>query len=292
MIELKQIMSSKFLNRLYLGEESPQGQPRIFAPGIISTHHHEHSAPAFSPDGTEIMWSLMPRSEKEIQQVIMYLRFADQKWSIPQTAPFSGKYTDGGPIFSPDGNRIFFYSNRPLPNGVESNGPKLWTVERNLEGWGNLTFLSVINQGKIQASPSISTNMSLYFIGSMDKVQGNMGIYVSEYNGGNGGNFSEPRPLPEEINSKYHDWTPFISPDERFMIFSSNRPGAIGDFDLYISHRIEDNGWTNPQNLGSLINTSDSERFPGMSPDGKFLFFTRGSDVYWVEADFLKDFSP
>ena len=138
----------------------------------------------------------------------------------------------------------------------------------------------------------------------MENVQGNMGIYVSEYNGGNGdssangGNYSEPCPLPVEINSKYHDLTPFISPDERFMIFSSNRPGAIGDFDLYISHRNKDNRnngdsiWTTPQNLGPKINTSDSERFPGMSPDGKFLFFTRGSDVYWVEADFLKDFSP
>ncbi|MFX1513426.1 MAG: hypothetical protein ACFFCQ_12635, partial [Promethearchaeota archaeon] len=42
----------------YLGLTPPKITPEIFAPGIISTHHHEHSFPTFSPDGREVYWSL------------------------------------------------------------------------------------------------------------------------------------------------------------------------------------------------------------------------------------------
>ena len=38
----------------YLGQKPPGMTPEVFAPGIISTEHKEHSTLAFSPDGTEI----------------------------------------------------------------------------------------------------------------------------------------------------------------------------------------------------------------------------------------------
>ncbi len=47
--------------------------------------------------------------------------------------------------------------------------------------------------------------------------------------------------------------------------------------DLYITYYDEQiNKWSIPQDLGKPINSRAQERFPYVSPDGKFLFFTLG----------------
>lgn len=38
----------------YLGQKPPGLIPEIFAEGVMTTEFHEHSSPAFSPDGKEV----------------------------------------------------------------------------------------------------------------------------------------------------------------------------------------------------------------------------------------------
>jgi hypothetical protein len=62
--------------------------------------------------------------------------------------------------------------------------------------------------------------------------------------------------------------------------------------DLYICFRQPDGNWTDRINLGDRINSKGLERFPSVSPDGKYLFFTRDTpgteeDVYWVSAKII-----
>ena len=50
--------------------------------------------------------------------------------------------------------------------------------------------------------------------------------------------------------------------------------------------------WSEPINMGEPINTRAQERLPGISPDGKYLFFTRWTpdqdqDVFWVSAGII-----
>jgi Tol biopolymer transport system component len=53
-------------------------------------------------------------------------------------------------------------------------------------------------------------------------------------------------------------------------------------------------GWTAPVNLGEGFNTPADEYAPSLSPDGRFLFFSRHDgkrcDVYWVAASGLDRF--
>ena len=106
-------------------------------------------------------------------------------------------------------------------------------------------------------------------------------------------NITPPLFLNENINLKgYLNWTPFVSPDERYLIFSSHRNGGQGDGDLYICFRKKDLTWTRPINMGETINTRHQERFPYVSPDGKYLFFTRPNppnrdDIWWVSAKII-----
>jgi len=86
------------------------------------------------------------------------------------------------------------------------------------------------------------------------------------------------------INDGNTSVQPFISPDESYLIFCYFRPGGQGTADLYISIREENGNWSEAQNIGNVINTEMLERFPSVSPDGKYLFFTRNrgevSDYY------------
>jgi hypothetical protein len=79
---------------------------------------------------------------------------------------------------------------------------------------------------------------------------------------------------------------PCIAPDEGYLLFSSDRTGAG---DIYLSRRLADGRWTEPVSLGEPVNSPRDETFPGLSPDGKYLFFARDTpgrkhDVYWVDA--------
>ena len=88
---------------------------------------------------------------------------------------------------------------------------------------------------------------------------------------------------------------PFVAPDESFLLFSSTRSGSVGgSIDLHVAFRCADGGWGPPKNLGPAVNTIANERFPSISPDGKYLFFLRNdphgdADFYWIDAGIIAE---
>src|SRR5439155_36692 len=57
------------------------------------------------------------------------------RWTEPEIAPFSGHYRDSDPVLSPDGNRLYFVSDRPAP-GKTTHDFDVWAVDRTTSGWG------------------------------------------------------------------------------------------------------------------------------------------------------------
>jgi hypothetical protein len=89
-----------------------------------------------------------------------------------------------------------------------------------------------------------------------------------------------------------------MDPDERFIIFASNRPGGYGYHDLYISTRNPDNTWNAAVNLGPVINSSSGEASPYITPDGLYFFYTTekpgdlGYNPYWISAEYIYNLVP
>jgi len=273
-------------NEKYFGFNPPGLIPERFAPKLIGTQHHEHSAPTFSLDGTEIYWSRYFKSDDENPQTIMMTKFVENKWISPIIAPFSGKYHDGGPIFSYNKDLLYFYSMRPhFDRNVNYNN--LWAVSRSNSTWGvpyKLPF--PINTDKFQVTPTISQDDTLYYTTYNEKASKNMIFMFSKKNGEM---WTKPQILSANFNVQYQDWLPCIAGDGSFFIFSSLRGDNEG-FNLYLSNRKKDGTWGIPQFLKNQINTSASERFPGLTRDGKFLFFIRDSQIYWVSTEILKPY--
>ncbi len=67
---------------------------------------------------------------------------------------------------------------------------------------------------------------------------------------------------------------PYLSPKGDKLYFSSNMDGSIGGYDLYVSEIAADGKVGTPKNLGPKVNTAMDEKYPALSIDGKYLYFS------------------
>jgi tetratricopeptide (TPR) repeat protein len=98
----------------------------------------------------------------------------------------------------------------------------------------------------------------------------NSDIYSSAFDGIT---WSKAVRLNKYINTKYWESQGFISDDQRYLIFSSDRPGGFGGLDLYISVWMDGN-WGPAVNLGPEINTPFNDDRPFLANNGRTLFFS------------------
>jgi Tol biopolymer transport system component len=86
--------------------------------------------------------------------------------------------------------------------------------------------------------------------------------------------FAEPANLGSTINSWDYEFDPDISTDGLELYFQSPRSGGYGDYDIYVAMRATtDDEWSQPENLGPMINSSGTEFGPNISADGLSLYF-------------------
>lgn len=267
----------------YLGQPLPGATPVVFARGIVSMDFKEHWAPRFSPDGNEVFWwTIRVDEENNWIEIHKTMRRIGNRWTASETSPFGR-----APVFSPDGSRLVF--------GSKEEGDDLSFVEKQGDRWSDPKPAGLVSRFpavRYAYFPSITSTGTLYFMGHLEGQWANIGIYRSELIDGE---YAEPELLPSSINTLggLRNWTPFVAPDESYLIFCSTRGLAASDQgDLYISFRHPDGNWTEPANMGEPINSKGLDRFPAVSPDGKVLFFTRSTpdhdeDVFWVSAEII-----
>ena len=267
----------------YLGQKPPGMTPEIFAPGIVSTEDKYELNAVFSPDGKEFYYEISTTTMEEKKEgkyfyIIMVSKQIDGAWTKPELAEFSGEHSIYDLCFAPDGNRIYFTSDRDDPwNTTKEN--HIWYINRLEGGWSEAKILGPpIYSHEGDGQQTITKDGSMYF-----RIGGD--FYFSKYKNGE---FQEPVLLGDEINSPYYESKPCLALDESYLLFVRyGMPETIdGGRGLYISFQNNDGSWTeakNTQILGSL---------PKFSPDGKYFFFSKSKDVYWVDAKIIEDLKP
>ena len=89
--------------------------PALFAEGVVSTPDDEFGA-AFTPNAKTVYFTKRtPTTNTPPLSFICVSRMRDGRWQEPEIAAFSGEHNDLGPALSPDGARLFFASDRPMP---------------------------------------------------------------------------------------------------------------------------------------------------------------------------------
>ncbi len=280
----------------YLGQTPPGSKAELFSPNFISTKV-EHSAVMFTPNGKEVWFGRM-NPEK-----IWYLTHKNGRWSEIKKAPLDDNYNYLYPFLSPDGNRLYFTSDRPTKPGEErihQGDGDLWYIERTNNNWSKPIHLGdTINFGNRHSIGSVSASGNIYYTVRTGKLYHyTTKMYFAEFENGK---YKTPVVITE-LNSDHPSHSPYVSPDETYLIFSSFR-GGMGMSDLFISFKKEDGSWANPKNLGSNINSAAKDEYPYITPDSKYLFFNSNriselnvnkiqngpGNMYWVKADFINE---
>jgi hypothetical protein len=273
----------------------PVNEPRLFVEGIISTIDDEMGA-TFSPDGSDFYFvKQVPYTTFPRYGIICVSHFRDGRWSTPEVVPFSGKYLDWGPKVSPDGKTMFFASTRPAP-GHQSHVIRIWSAEKTANGWAEPQPLrEPVNAPDDfwNLDPSVTRDGTLYFASDRGD-HFHFQIYRARMVDGK---YAEPEKLGPAVNSKFNDSEPYISPDEKILIFASSgqqSPPYLARetdlntgghpylrADLYYSVQ-QDGEWTPARHLEHGINSVAEESYPSLTPDGRFLFFSSERSSFLV----------
>ena len=275
----------------------------------INTKYHEASV-AFSPDQKTIYFTRnnygkkLRRGKNGINHLKIYQsKLIDGDWTEAVELPFNSEnFSTGHPSISPDGNKMYFVSDRPggygetdiyvvdiLPNGSFSE-PK--NLGRGINSTGKEMF------------PYITEN-TLYFSSNRAMGFGGLDVYKADYDNTV---FGIAYNLGEPINSNRDDFSYIVDASGEKGYFASNRNGGKGDDDIYsftaivnlnaISGTIED-GTTgegledakvvlyDKDNLLLAETDTDAEgnyRFDGLEPMSEYHIKT--SKKGYFEEDF------
>ncbi|RBQ10404.1 OmpA family protein [Pedobacter miscanthi] len=112
--------------------------------------------------------------------------------------------------------------------------------------------------------------------------------------------WSDPQPVGLQVNSKdFNSSQPFITSDGKFLLFSSDRTGGYGKFDLWYCAIRSDGSLGQAVNFGSTINTENDERAPYYNTLTKKLLFSTdgrtgfgGLDFFESEGDLVSWTTP
>lgn len=261
---------SNTVDRTIVDIDSTPDTLSLLGKGVIATPLYERDI-AISPLGNEIVYTLA--DYKQTRRGLVILTRKGEQWSEPVLMTISGKYMDIEPVFSSDGQRLYFASNRPIYNDTTRQDYNIWYSDRLNDGWSAPIALdSLINTRADEFYPSLSRNGNLYFTATRPDGIGREDIFVAELVDGR---YQTPQPLPAEINSALYEFNAFISPDEDYLLFGSfGRSDGLGGGDLYISEKDSLGHWTQARNLGSPINSDKLDFCPFVDTASRNFYFT------------------
>lgn len=205
----------------------------------------------------------------------------NEPWGKPENlgAAVNSPRNEWSPCISNDGLSLYFSSDRP--GGI--GGYDIWVAKReNInKPWQQAENLgNTVNSYYSDSDPSISTdNLTLYFSDYVAGPErpggtGNADIWMTKRKSVHDP-WEKPVNLGNKINTPGIEVYPFISSDNLYLFFSSDREGGLGNRDIWFSTRTSVNDeWSIPRNIGPMANSKYNEPSFAVSSDGKDLYFS------------------
>lgn len=207
----------------------------------------------------------------------------------------NSEYSEYNPILSPDGKTLYFSRKNHPGNlgGVEDkediwyseldeNGK--WKIAKNMGAQFNNSFPNFVNT--ITTTPDGKSVIMV--LGNKYVKDGKKSLAGVSISSNVGGQWTKPVSLNITNDYNYNEKANyFLANNRKTLLMSIERDDSKGDRDLYVSFMQDDSVWTEPLNLGNVINTAAEESAPFLAIDDKTLYFSSngfsgfgGSDIY------------
>ena len=222
------------------------------------------------------------------------------RYRVELMSVFNSRFSDFSPAFgNSDYTELYFTSSRKegLSDKIDDRTGEffadVWFSTMDKKGvWSRPAVMSEpVNTEGNDGPIYINKRGTLLYI-TQCKVEKNKdlgcGICVSERKGKIWGS---TQLIQLKVDSNTTVGHPALSDDGKMLIFSSDLSGGYGGKDLWVSIKEKRNRWSDPINLGPLVNTPGDEMFPFLAEDATIYFASNGHvgmggfDIYKTSKD-------
>lgn len=249
----------------------------------------------YKPSSDEFSWVNNRISQCVYAKNLIKKKEGEKVQVVNMGEKINSPYSEHSPVISANDSILIYTARRPDSKGARPEegyyDEDLYVSYRQGQNWSEGKNIGApINEKGHDATISLTADGKTLYI-YRHKKDG--GLFVTKFDE-EGKKWREPKQLGKPLKSKYYEASICISADGKTGYFSSSRPGGSGGQDLYRIEREDENSdnWSEPVNLGPMINTPHDEDAPYFHPDGKTLYYASngpnsmgGFDIFVTEMD-------
>lgn len=251
----------------------------------LEMEHQEPATPAYRELNNRIQQCIYAQKlNKKKESELVSIKNLGQSINTP--------YAEHSPVIAGNDSMLVFTARRPESLGAKPEAhfydEDIYVAQKSGDSWTKgVNIGHPVNSKGHDATISLTNDGSRLYIYRQNKAGG---LYVTDLDE-TGKKWKEPVKVEKPLNSKYYEASICESSDGNTLFFTSDRPGGFGGRDIYKVMR-DGNGWSDPENLGAMINTAFDEDAPFFHPDGKTLYFSSngsksmgGFDIFVTELE-------
>lgn len=282
------------INEIKISDNELQ-KPMNLGPKVNSSAHE--LAPIVVPDGHRLYFTREGHPAnfgREKRQDIWYSEIdSTGEFDYPSIlgSPINNDYHNFAFATSVDGNSLLL-GNVYLPNGLMEKGVSV--SQFNGKDWGFPQKIEIEEFNNLNEKTayflSASGKILIMSIETEDSF-GGLDLYVSFL--GDDNKWSKPLNLGSTVNTAADETSPFLAYDDETLYFSTSGFPGYGSTDIFFARRLDTSwqNWSEPVNLGKIVNTESWDAYFNIPASGDYAFFVSTNNSFGKE-DIFKVYLP
>jgi outer membrane protein OmpA-like peptidoglycan-associated protein len=202
----------------------------------------------------------------------------DNKWkkATRLTDPFNTNDKNSVMFVSTDGNYVIIKG--MYKKGVYNQRERGFSIVKKLKtGWSEPQTIVVEEYGSMDKgfhnglAMSPNGNVIMFTMSEQKDAIAN-DLYVSFKK--NDGTWTKPKNIGKPVNAPSNEFSPFLASDGVTLFFASDRPGGLGETDIWMTRRLDDSWlkWSEPKNVGVPVNSPEKEGYYSIDASSQYAF--------------------
>jgi OOP family OmpA-OmpF porin len=260
------------------------------APGILTEGVRENLGPNVNSETDELLPVITPDGQSlyitrqghpsnlgnvEMQDIYVSRRNPDGSWGPATNMGPPLNNTDNNAVTSitPDGQTLLLLNKYKEDGSAEigvSYARKLGDSWDKPQGQNIDNYYNRSPYGEYALAASGKTMIMAI---QRDNGSGGKDLHVSFLKPDN--SWSEPLNMGKAVNTAGGESTPFLAADDATLYFSTNGRMGYGSKDMFVTRRLDSTwtNWSDPQNLGPLLNTPAWDAYYSIPASGDYAYF-------------------